>query len=60
MQSQWAALQALLTVRPPDPLPPAFLDDLDRLLQLETRERGPLNPSTLPRIADALPGAAAG
>lgn len=48
-------LQALLTVRPPDPLPESFLSTLDGFLQLEPLGKDVVAASRLPRIRDAFP-----
>jgi O-acetyl-ADP-ribose deacetylase (regulator of RNase III) len=48
-------LRALITVRPPGPLPDRFNDGLDRLLQREALERGITDTADLPVIAQAFP-----
>jgi O-acetyl-ADP-ribose deacetylase (regulator of RNase III) len=49
-------VRALLTVRPPDPLPSWFHARLDGLLQRASHERGKVEAMELPRIAKAIPG----
>ncbi len=45
-------LRAWLTTRGPEPLPDAFHDALDRLLQREALDRGRIDMADLPRLPD--------
>lgn len=51
-------LRAMLTVRGPGPLPAAVLDPLDALLAGEQRQSIAVDSSTLPSVAETLPGTA--
>ncbi len=53
-------LQALITVRPPGPLPEWFNALLDRLLQREALERGFTDVSELPLISQEFPSSSYG
>jgi O-acetyl-ADP-ribose deacetylase (regulator of RNase III) len=55
-ESKRRMVRALLTVRPPDPLPSWFHEAIGRLLQRESRERGTVEAMEMPRIAKAIPG----
>jgi hypothetical protein len=56
-ESKRRKVRALLTVRPPDPLPSWFHATMDRLLQRESHERGTVEAMELPRVVKAIPGA---
>lgn len=49
-------LRGLLNIRPPYPMEPDFLNNLDGLLQLELKERGVAEASSLPMTSDEFPG----
>jgi O-acetyl-ADP-ribose deacetylase (regulator of RNase III) len=51
-----ALLRALLTLRPPAPLPRSFHALLDGLLVRERQERGIVHALALPRLGEILPG----
>ncbi len=53
-------LQALLTVRRPDPLPSWVHEHIDSILQREMLEKGIVDASNLPRISDTFPATAYG
>jgi O-acetyl-ADP-ribose deacetylase (regulator of RNase III) len=53
-ESQRRLLQGLLNIRPPQPLDKAFLDDIDRLLQDETKRKEIVDGGGLPVVPDML------
>lgn len=60
-RSPRALLQALLTVRPPEPfLPASFHEQVDRVLQFERALQPVREAVGLPTVADAFPGARLG
>jgi O-acetyl-ADP-ribose deacetylase (regulator of RNase III) len=55
-QDRWRLLRALLTVRPPLPLPDRFWSCMDRLQKWEAARKKRADGAAIPRIASDIPG----
>jgi O-acetyl-ADP-ribose deacetylase (regulator of RNase III) len=56
-QDRWRLLRALLTVRPPLPLPDRFWSAMDRLQKWEAARKTVADGTLIPRISSDIPGA---
>lgn len=56
LEDKWRLLRALLTVRPPLPLPDRFWSGMDRLQKWETARKKVVDGAAIPRISSHIPG----